>query len=176
MYLGKFADLMRLILDQSNKEIISLEEELKILNLYLELEALRFEENFEYIIQKENIEDEAEINIPAMLIQPYVENAIKHGLLHKQGLKKISIHFKLQKNKLLCVVEDNGIGRKRSGEINALRNKKYTSFATGATQKRLELLNQNNPNLIVVNYTDLTLNNTTYIGTKVSIVIPIIEL
>ena len=86
------------------------------------------------------------------------------------------IHFKLQKNKLLCVVEDNGIGRKRSGEINALRNKKYTSFATGATQKRLELLNQNNPNLIVVNYTDLTLNNTTYIGTKVSIVIPIIEL
>lgn len=176
MYLGKFADLMRLILDQSNKKIISLDEELKTLNLYLELEALRFEENFEYNIQKENISDLAEINIPAMLIQPYVENAIKHGLLHKQGIKKISIHFKLQNNKLFCVVEDNGIGRKRSGEINELRNKKYTSFATGATQKRLELLNQNNPNLIVVNYTDLTLNNTTYIGTKVSIVIPIIEL
>jgi ligand-binding sensor domain-containing protein len=173
MYMGKFADLMRLTLDLSNKETITLEDELKILNLYLELEALRFEEKFSYTIQLKNITDTQAIEIPAMLIQPYVENAVKHGLLHKPGEKKLDILFEEKDNKLICIVRDNGIGRKRSGEINTLRQKKYTSFATGATQKRLELLNYNKPEIISVHYTDLYNNNQIAEGTEVQITIPI---
>jgi len=87
LYLGKFADLMRIILEQSNKDLIPLDDEIKSLQLYLELEALRFETNFQYQLNVEGILNTNHIRIPSMLIQPYVENAIKHGLLHKQGLK-----------------------------------------------------------------------------------------
>jgi LytS/YehU family sensor histidine kinase len=173
-YMGKFADLMRLTLDLSSKEYISLEDELKTLNLYLELETLRFEENFSYNVTSNEIIDILSIKIPAMLIQPYVENAVKHGLLHKQGHKKLSVNFSLLNNQiLLCIIEDNGIGRKRSKEMNALREKKYTSFATGATQRRLELLNYKRNDSIAVHFEDLydAIGNAN--GTKVTVQIPI---
>lgn len=173
-YLGKFADLMRLTLDLSNKEVISLHDELKVLKLYLELENLRFEENFEYTITTHEISDELSIKIPAMLIQPYVENAVKHGLLHKPGLKKLSITFTLKNSDILvCIIEDNGIGLKRSTEMNALRSKRHTSFATGATKRRLELLNYGRSNSIAVKFETLTNSNITVCGTRVLVEIPI---
>lgn len=173
-YLGKFADLMRLTLDLSNKEVISLSDELKVLKLYLELENLRFEENFEYTITTHEIADVLSIKIPAMLIQPYVENAVKHGLLHKQGLKKLTISFSIKNTDILiCTIEDNGIGRKRSNEMNTLRTKKHTSFATGATKKRLELLNYGRSNSIAVNFNDLTDSFGNACGTRVLVEIPI---
>lgn len=173
-YLGKFADLMRLTLDLSNKDVISLYDELKVLKLYLELENLRFEENFEYTITTHEISDVLSIKIPAMLIQPYVENAVKHGLLHKQGLKKLSISFTLKNSDVLvCTIEDNGIGLKRSTELNALRNKRHTSFATGATKRRLELLNYGRANSIAVKFEDLTNSNINVCGTRVLVEIPI---
>jgi len=173
-YLGKFADLMRLTLDLSSKEIITLDDELKTLNLYLELEALRFEENFYYTITTQKITDVLSIKIPAMLIQPYIENAVKHGLLHKQGNKKLTVSFLLlNEQTLVCTIEDNGIGRKRSEEMNSLRKKRYTSFATGATQKRLELLNYGRSNSIAVHFEDLYDAFGNANGTKVSVQIPI---
>lgn len=173
MFMGKFADLMRLTLDHSNKETISLSDEIKILELYLQLESLRFEEGFSYTINYTKISDLQSIQIPAMLIQPYVENAVKHGLLHKQGNKNLEISFLEEDDELVCLVKDNGIGRKRSEEINKLREKKYTSFATSATQKRLELLNYNKPKNIVVQYNDCINNNGLALGTEVKIIIPI---
>lgn len=173
MYMGKFADLMRLTLDLSNRATITLEEELRTLNLYLELEALRFEEQFSYTIQLEKIEDTAAIEVPPMLIQPYVENAVKHGLLHKQGTKKLDIQFTLFDKQLLCMVSDNGIGRKRSAEIKQLREKKYNSFASGATQKRLELLNHDKPRHIAVMYYDYPSQQEQLTGTRVEISIPV---
>jgi len=173
MYMGKFADLMRLTLDQSNKESITLEEELKVLHLYLELEALRFEDKIQYHIQVDNITSTASVSMPAMLIQPYVENAIKHGLMHKQGDKNLLIRFYVNNNELHCIVKDNGIGRKRATELKEMRQKKYTSFSTGATQKRLSLLNYNKPQTISVNYEDHESENGMSAGTTVHIVIPI---
>lgn len=174
MYMGKFADLMRMTLDLSNKKEVLLEEEIKTLQLYLELEALRFEENFQYnILVDENI-DKENIRIPAMLIQPNIENAVKHGLLHKQGEKKLDVHFYLQnESTLCCTVTDNGIGRQRSSEINAQRLTKHTSFATGATQKRLELLNHDRTLPIEVKYEDLHDIYGNASGTKVTLQIPL---
>lgn len=175
MYLGKFADLMRITLDQSNKNAISLDDELKSLLLYLELEALRFETHFQYKIDVDDNVFAPDIQIPAMLIQPYVENAIKHGLLHKQGEKQLLIQFRLENEEtLLCMITDNGIGRKRSAEINQLRARKHTSFATGATLKRLELLNYGNEQRITVNFEDLKDERGQDSGTKVLLFIPIV--
>jgi len=175
MYLGKFADLMRITLDQSNKNAISLDDELKSLLIYLELEALRFETHFQYKIDVDENVFAPDIQIPAMLIQPYVENAIKHGLLHKQGEKQLLIQFRLENEEtLLCMITDNGIGRKRSAEINQLRARKHTSFATGATLKRLELLNYGNEQRITVNFEDLKDERGQDSGTKVLLFIPIV--
>lgn len=173
-YMGKFADLMRMILDQSSKETVSLEDELKMIQLYLELEALRFEEEFNYSLQVDPDIDTLYTFIPAMIVQPYIENAIKHGLLHKHGNKELSVEFKqTDPTYLECKIKDNGIGRKKSLEINGLRQKKYTSFATGATQKRLELLNQGRKEQIVVSYTDYDENDFSETGTEVNLKIPL---
>jgi LytS/YehU family sensor histidine kinase len=175
-YLGKFSDLMRLILDQSNKVAITLDDELRSLKLYLELEALRFEEYFKYEIIVADMLYTYNIYIPAMLIQPYVENAIKHGLMHKHGEKNLLLSFSLfNEHTLLCVITDNGIGRKRSSEINRMREKKHTSFATGATQRRLELLNQGKAQTITVSFVDLFDANGNGSGTKVLLYIPLVS-
>lgn len=174
MYMGKFADLMRMTLDMSNKNEVLLEEEIKTIQLYLELEALRFEEGFSYTLRVDNNVDRESIHLPAMLIQPNIENAVKHGLLHKAGDKKLDIHFFIQNsNTVCCTVTDNGIGRIRSGEINAQRLRKHTSFATGATQKRLELLNHDRKQLITIIYEDLHDDHGNPNGTKVTINIPL---
>lgn len=174
MYMGKFADMMRLTLDMSNKERITLEEELRSLELYLQLEALRFEEHFHYTLQSDEQIDTAHIYMPAMLIQPYVENAVKHGLLHKTGEKQLDVLFSMKNEQTLCcTVTDNGIGRKRSGEINTMRQKKYTSFASGATQKRLELLNYQKKEQFSVQYEDLADASGKAVGTRVTIYIPV---
>jgi LytS/YehU family sensor histidine kinase len=176
IYLGKFADLMRLILDQSNKVAISLDDEIRSLKLYLELEALRFEENFKYEIKVADMLYTYNIDIPAMLIQPYLENAIKHGLMHKHGEKTVALSFSLfNENTLLCVITDNGIGRKRSSEINRMREKKHTSFATGATQRRLELLNQGRTQTITVTFVDSMDEHRNVCGTKVLLYIPLVS-
>ncbi len=172
-YLGKFSDLMRLYLDMSNKRSISLEEEIKAMKLYLELESMRFEENFSYQLTVSPELQMDEIMIPPMIIQPYVENAIKHGLLHRRTDKKLSISFNSgDENTLICEVYDNGIGRKQSLELNKIRHKKYASFATGATQKRLELLNAERNAQIGVRFDDLYHPDGNPIGTRVVITVP----
>ena len=161
-------------LDMSSKDEVHLEDEIKTLKLYLELEALRFEEKFNYAIYLPDDINTLDIYLPSMLVQPYIENAIKHGLLHKHGNKNIEVSFSLKDEYTLqCKIFDNGIGRKRSIEMNALREKKYTSFATGATQSRLELLNAKRTNTISVMYNDLVNNDGIATGTEVMIEIAI---
>jgi LytS/YehU family sensor histidine kinase len=106
---------MRMTLDISSRQEVSLEEEIKLLNLYLELEALRFEEKFSYSISIENNVEQSSIYLPPMLIQPYIENAIKHGLLHIKNNRILQVKFAMKsEGLLLATIEDNGIGRKRS--------------------------------------------------------------
>lgn len=176
-YLGKFSDLIRIILSMSNEERVSLHDEIKALELYLELEALRFGEKFQY---KLNIPQDLpleELMIPSMLIQPYVENALKHGLFHldKNREKMLQIRFyeKADGDLLICEIEDNGIGRKRSEEINKLRPKLHKSFASTATQNRLKLLNHHRKNAVSVKYIDLFNTKGEECGLKVVLEIPI---
>ncbi|NHN26653.1 histidine kinase [Flavobacterium jejuense] len=171
-YLAKFADLIRAYLDHSSKGYISLREEIECLNIYLELEKLRFEDKFTYkIISLESNED---VKIPTMLIQPYVENAIKHGLLHKKTDRVLEIFFEILKEEqmLKCIVLDNGVGRNKAAQ---LRNNKHQSFATKANQNRLELLNFGKEIKIGVTIEDLANENKEPIGTKVILLIPILK-
>ncbi len=172
-YLGKFSDLVRRYLKFSDKEAITLSEEVESLKLYLELEQLRFEDD---LVSEINIDTKLEknhIRIPSMLVQPYVENAIKHGLLHKKKDCKLIIDFKyLNDNYIKCIIEDNGVGREKSNEINHKQMRFHKSFATEATASRLELLNYKSESKIAVEIEDLY-NEDIASGTRVIINIPI---
>ena len=172
-YLAKFSKLTRNILELSEKETISLSEEIQTLNLYLELEKMRFSDSFIYNINTNNISDLESIEIPPMIIQPYVENAIKHGLLHRENEKKLKINFQIQTNILKVTIEDNGIGRKKSFELNKIKNTKHTSFSTQANAKRLEILNQGATNKIGVEILDKVNSHNEAVGTIVIIYIPV---
>jgi sensor histidine kinase YesM len=172
-YLSKFSALTRTILEMSEKETIPLSEEIKTLGLYLDIEKARFSEDFEYEIKTENISDADHIKIPAMLLQPYIENAVKHGLLHKNGKKHLSVVFKKEQNNLRISIDDNGIGMKKSAEINAIKNKNHRSFATVAMQTRIDLLNKNNTQKITINNIDKLNGAQQSLGTTVIINIPV---
>ncbi len=175
-YLGKFADLMRLTLDMSNEPVVSLQDEIRTLQLYLELEALRFGDTLHYTIQIDEQLSIQETLIPSMLVQPYVENALKHGLLHRKSQRLLSVKFgKAQKEGYIwCAIEDNGIGREQAGRLQAgQQHRRHKSFATSATQKRLELLNFGRKETILVEITDLKDAEGRALGTKVLLKIPV---
>lgn len=167
LYLSKFSKLTRKILEFSEVDIITLKEELEALELYLELQKMRFKE-FDFKISVTFSDSPDHIKIPTMLFQPYVENAILHGLSHKTGEKKISIHFDLIENSLVCTVSDNGVGRIKSAEINAMNLGKPKSFATKANMERIRLLNQDKYE-INIEYFDLEDDDHSSLGTKVVI-------
>lgn len=173
-YLGKFADLIRMYLEQSSKQKISLQEEIDTLNQYLELEKLRFEDKLSYKIYVDHTIDTNGIEIPTMLIQPYVENALKHGLLHKKNKGNLSVNITKNSDKthLICTIIDDGVGRERAIAIKKKQFKPYKSFATKATQNRVELLNYNKANKITVVIENLN-DNKIYTGTKVTLKIPV---
>ncbi|MEP5341903.1 MAG: histidine kinase [Algibacter sp.] len=169
-YLIKFSRLIRIYLEHSKENEVVLSEEIKALNIYLELEKNRFEDLLNYEISiAENI-DLNSIKIPSLFIQPYVENALKHGLLHKKTDRKLSIIFTLNDNVLHCSIKDNGIGIEASKKLNAKRNPFHKSFATSTNEKRVRLLNSNRTNTIKVETKSLV--NGINDGTEVIIKIP----
>lgn len=172
-YLGKFADLMRMYLNQSQENLITLSEELKALKLYLDLEKIRFEDTLEVHFEIDDNLSLDFIQIPPILIQPYVENALKHGLLHKESNRILQVRFFKKGNYVICEIEDNGVGRKMSEKINASKPNKHKSFATSATQMRLDLLNNEKEHKIEVNIEDLYENDFAK-GTLVRVQIPIL--
>lgn len=167
IYLGKFAYLMRKILAYSSKSFISLTDETELLQLYLELEKLRFGDEFNAAIICEIDENQLEqIQIPSMIIQPYAENAIKHGLLHKEGFKELKIIFSFENGTLTCEIIDNGIGRKKSAEIKQRREKNHVSFSSTANKKRIDLIKESTNKNISLEIIDLK-ENKKAIGTKI---------
>lgn len=166
-YLSKFSALMRKILEFSDNEKVVLAEEVEMLRNYLELEKLRFGDEFVFDLVVDDRLDIMRTFIPSLIIQPFVENALKHGLLHKKGIKKISVRLNIINDEFLeAVIEDNGVGRKRSEEIKQRSKLAHKSFANSAVQKRLELLNKNNAQYISLNIIDL-IENEEAKGTKV---------
>jgi hypothetical protein len=144
-YMGKFSELIRKILDTSNISSISLKEEIDILELYLDLEKARFESDFTVELFIEPELDLENIQIPPMFIQPCIENAIKHGLFHKQGLRHLKVviaYDDAQKEYIRIEIDDDGIGRTRSREINKTLYANHKSFAGSAMESRVDLINQ----------------------------------
>ena len=135
-YISKFAELVRKTLNNSDKDFIDIESEIELIELYLLLEKLRFDDNFTYVIEKNNAQD---VLVPPMIIQPFIENALIHGLLHKEGEKHITIRFEL-KESLKCYIIDNGVGMAKAKEINERKGRKHESFAVKAINRRLKIL------------------------------------
>ena len=172
-YLGKFADLMRTYLNHSRTDYISLSEEIAAIQLYLDLEKLRFQETLTYEVEVSDDVDVFLISIPSMLLQPYIENALKHGLLHKKDNRKLTIRFRMEGDEVLnCEIADNGVGREKSMVINQMRNPNHRSFATSATKRRLDLLNNKRKWDITEEIEDLFDENGKAIGTRVNLRIP----
>lgn len=172
--MGNFASLTRKILDVSGKRKIELMEEIDILTKYLELEGIRFEHDFSFKIHVSEKVDADYVSLPPMLIQPLVENSMKHGLLHKKGNKRIDIYFDIDNEETLlqCTIEDNGIGRKAAETINKNRIS-HQSFSTSATEKRLKLLNAKTSADISIQYEDKYDEDGQALGTVVRLQIPV---
>lgn len=173
-YLAKFAKLIRYVVDNSKPASIPLRTEIDALKLYLELESLRFEEHFAFSI---NIDENVDVNylqVPSMIIQPYIENAIWHGLMPKRGKGEIIITMKMEDEILKCTIRDNGIGRKRSEQIKKENGPPiHKSIGMSNTRERLEIINQvNNTNMSVV-ISDLEDERGEPAGTCVELAIPV---
>lgn len=172
--LGKFSELMRNTLDFSGKKTTILSREIEHLQNYIELEKQRFEEDeFTFKIQIDKILETERIEVPSMILQPFIENAIKHGLLHKSGLKSLSISFQhFEKNTLMVEIDDIGVGREAATLIRQKRQGKHKSFATSSIQQRIELMNQLMEKPIRLQVIDKKDNAGNPAGTKILIVIP----
>lgn len=168
-YLSKFSKLMRSILSMSDKESVSLSEEVKTLDIYLQLEGLRFSENFEYEINVADNISPDKYYLPPMILQPYVENAIKHGLLHKKGMKVLKVDFTIKDKKLHCRIEDNGVGRKESALIKSRNVQIHQSKGMSVTAERLDLLNNFFKDQLSVEIKDLYTDSGIASGTLVTV-------
>lgn len=172
-YLTKFSNLMRMILQNSGLKYITLQAEHDWLKTYLELEKMRMENNFEFHIDIEAHINPSDILLPSMMVQPYVENAILHGLMHKEGDRRLSIQFKQANKMLICIVEDNGIGRQQSAEINMKRRVKHKSHGMKLTRDRLEIISRDHKQKPDLRITDLFDGEGRPSGTRVVITIPV---
>ena len=142
-YLSKFAILMRMILQNSEKKTITLQEEIEFLQIYLQLENLRYSDKFDYEIVVEENMDTDDLFLPPMLLQLYIENAIIHGLSRLANKGKLIIDFKSANNYLICTIKDNGIGRKKSAEKRMNANLyQHKSFGMNTTNDRIQAINK----------------------------------
>ncbi|ODS86332.1 MAG: hypothetical protein ABS46_01195 [Cytophagaceae bacterium SCN 52-12] len=141
-YLSRFSKLMRMVLEASEKNFHPLRAEIEITRLYIELESLRFRHLFRYSIRLPEAIDADSISFPSLLLQPFVENAIWHGLLQKEGVKELEVTFSEKENRLTCAISDNGIGREKAQLIKMRKLGAHQSGSKGipATRERLEIL------------------------------------
>ncbi len=142
-YLAKFSKLMRQFFDYSRRKSVSLSEEISLLENYLQIEKLRFEEKIAYEIKVDSELDIEEEQIPSMLIQPLVENAINHGLFHKKGNGKVTVLFNfINANCFKVSVIDNGVGLQKSKELNTSIKSQNASHSSEVLTERIHFLNE----------------------------------
>ena len=172
-YLAKFSNLIRHILESSRHQFISLREEIKILKVYLDLEQLRFAEKFSYHIDIDESLDDDFVSIPPMITQPYIENAILHGIIPLAQNGELSVSFIKNNNCILCTITDNGIGRKASSLLQQHKNTtKHQSIAMELTRDRIALMKDGIKGEYKIIITDLENDEHIALGTKVEIWIP----
>jgi tetratricopeptide (TPR) repeat protein len=172
-YLTKFSKLIRLILDHSASGLISLASEKQTLLLYMEMESLRFSGRFSYEVTIDPALDPDTILIPAMLIQPYIENAIWHGLMHKESGGKVSVRFGYHDAAMLqVVVEDDGIGREQAALLKSRNALKHKSHGMRITGDRLRIVSEQQGTEASLRIDDLKDSQGNACGTRISLVIP----
>jgi hypothetical protein len=170
-YLSRFARLLRMLLDNADKPFVSLGKEIELLQLYLSLESLRVPD-MQYSISTDPVLDTEQILIPNMILQPYVENAIWHGLSHKETDKQLQIRIFKENGTINYEIEDNGVGRKKAGELKSLFRKQHQSKGMELLSKRIDLLNREYSSVIQTEVSDV-LKNKEVAGTLVSIKVPL---
>lgn len=141
-YLTRFSRLIRMVLVNSQKSLVTLEDELEMLKLYLEMEKLRFNNTFNYYISYSNQFETASVFIPPLLLQPFCENAIWHGLMNKKGIGQLDIGLHLEGDVLNCTIRDNGVGRKKAAELNSKSAEREKSLGLKITNNRLAIFNE----------------------------------
>lgn len=166
-YLTKFSRLIRMVLNNSQKQFISLEEELDTLALYLHMERLRF--SFNYQVNCDNSVDAPSVFIPPMLLQPFVENAIWHGLMHQENGGELTVDVHLDNDMLHVKIEDNGVGRKQAALIKSKSAQKNKSLGLTITKNRMALLNQGLNDVCFFEIKDLEDGGGNPLGTSVSL-------
>ena len=175
-YLTSFSKLMRLFLDSSREKYISLKDEISLLELYLKIEKLRFDEKLNYTINWDPNLPLGAIEIPSMLIQPFVENAINHGLIYKESDGMLNIDFQMNgPSTLCCTITDNGIGRAEANKRKKDSIKSYKSRATSIVNDRLRTLNIIEETKISINIKDRLDEFGNVTGTIVKILNPLLQ-
>ncbi|TPD68582.1 tetratricopeptide repeat-containing sensor histidine kinase [Flavobacterium microcysteis] len=171
-YLTSYSNLMRNMMENSNKDFVSLNNEVEQLKKYLDLEHLRFNEKFDYEITIDEALDGDAVFVPNMLLQPHLENAIWHGLRYKEGKGFLKLDFKLKNNQIKVTIDDNGIGLTKSQELKTTNQKVHESRGMTNTRERISLLNELYKKNISL---EISEKGSPEIGTRVEISFPLID-
>ena len=175
-YMGKLSQLMRLILTDTREMYVPLINEIKILTHYLDLEKIRFNDKFEFSIIIDKTIDSEFLAVPPMLIQPFVENAVLHGIMHKKEKGKIRVAFNLLKEDIQCIVEDDGVGREVSARIKENSGLSHTSRGISIIEDRLSLFDEKNYIKDRIIIEDILDDKGDIAGTRVTVLLPFIEI
>ena len=170
-FLAKFANLVRLTLEHSRVENVLLSEELKMLTTYLDLQMLRFDNSFDFTLSIAEEMNSDSIKIPPMFAQPFIENAIEHGLRHKKEMGHLAVAYSLKNNRCIeIIIEDDGVGREKAKHIE--RKKQHQSLAIEITKERLSILSKRYKHKFKLDVTDLKDENNSVGGTRVRLTLP----
>ena len=164
---------MRNILDSSDNEQIPLSKEIATIENYLELQKVRFTHKFDFLVNVDDHIDAENIFIPPMLAQPFIENAIEHGIKPMETKGLINLNIQLRNDTLTIEIEDNGIGRKKAGELLQKQDKDHKSMAIDITRQRIEVINRKSKNPIRFEIEDLVHENGEAAGTRVVFEVPV---
>lgn len=174
-YLTKFSRLMRKILESSQNQYMSIQDEIDMLTLYLKLESIRFKGKFDYNITVNERIDPFLFKIPSLLIQPFVENSLWHGIQNKEGKGRIQVSFDLVEKSVFCAIEDNGIGREHAESIKRNSLSDHISLGASITQSRMKLLKSLYGSKLGIHYIDLKDLENKPAGTRVELYLPILN-
>jgi sensor histidine kinase YesM len=174
IYLSRFSQLVRNILDSSVDESVPLQKEIETIQNYLELQKVRYSGQFEFSLTVDERIDEENMMIPPMLAQPFIENSIEHGIKYKETPGHIDIRFKLEGDIIRFEVEDDGVGREKAKEIELKQKRMHRSMSTSITQERLIKLNKKLKHKIHMEIIDLKDHLDKACGTKVTFGIPVV--
>ena len=174
-YLAQFSELIRMILDFSRKDYISISSEVKLLTTYMELQKLRFESKFDYAIIIDERIDVESIHIPPMLAQPFIENAIEHGIFYKKDKGRVDVRLYFENNNLIYEIEDDGVGIEGAMALKNKLKSSYESLATIITKERMSVLNEQSKSNIEIEIIDKKKTSEGDSGVKVKFVVPFKE-